>query len=219
MILIQTIIDNYLYISFTLSILISLLVFILNVDKLRLILKFLLITNFLSFYITLYYQNLFDYTVHLPLHLCYLTEFLILISVLFNIKILFPLLILNSFGGGIAGLTNLNLTLDSSLIEFHHFYLSHFNLLFFSLIQYKLRFCITNSEFYKAFIINGFIFFLVIIVNQFLESNYWFTRFKPEGKNLTLFLPDWPYYLLILIAIGISSYIFTFIIFLKNNEK
>ena len=110
-----------------------------------------------------------------------------------------PWLILNSLGGGITGFTNSNLGQDVHIIEYIHLYLSHFNLLLFSIIMFKKKFIINKIDFYKSIIINASIFFLIIWLNNLIGSNYWFTIDKPPGTNLTNILPDWPGYLIVMI--------------------
>ena len=211
-------IDNHFLITLSLSAVLFLLIRLVKTINLLTVLKFLLAYNFLSYFFILNFEGIFNPKDHLPLHLCYLTEFLILISFITKSNRLYPLLILNSFGGGITGFTNLNLDVNSHLIEFHHFYLSHFNILFFSLIQYKNRYILNRIELIKAYFFNATIFASIILLNIFFNTNYWFTNYKPVGKNLTIFLPEWPYYLIILIMIGIISYFITFKLFSKNNR-
>ena len=178
----------------------------------------LLIINFLSFNSYLFITGLFDYKTHLPLHLCYLTELGILIAIIFKNHFFYPWLVLNALGGGITGFTNSNLPSDALYIEYIHLYLSHFNLLLFSMILYLNKFVISKTDFIKSIIFNMLIFFGVFYLNTLFDSNYWFTQNRPPGINLTHLLPDWPYYLVGLISIGLISYYITFKIFLKNKK-
>ena len=98
-----------------------------NVILLKKILFYLLIFNFISFYLTLFVTGTFNYKFHLPLHLCYITEFVILMSFLLKSDRLYPWLVLNSMLGGFVGLVNSNLPFGSSAVEYVHFYLSHFS--------------------------------------------------------------------------------------------
>tara|TARA_X000001036_G_scaffold109206_3_gene102392 strand:+ start:3767 stop:4414 length:648 start_codon:yes stop_codon:yes gene_type:complete len=184
-----------------------------NTIRLNKILKLLLIINFLTFNIYLIYERLFDFNIHLPLHLCYLTEWGIFLSILFKNKYFYPLLALNALGGGITGFTNSNLTNDSLIIEHVHLYLSHFNLLLFSMIVYKDNLIITKTDLIKSIFLNAMIFFSIFYFNHINKSNYWFTHYRPEGQNLTQILPDWPYYLLCLIVIGLTSFLITYKLF------
>ena len=47
---------------------------------------------------------------------------------------------------------------------------------------------------------------IIVIINLLLGSNYMFTFEKPAGVNFTLLMPDWPYYYLIMLFIGLSFY-------------
>ena len=181
------------------------------------VLKWLLIFNFVSFNATLLLSGVFDYTVHLPIHLCYLTELGIFLSIIFKSKILYPWLALNALGGGITGFTNSNLSENALLIEYIHLYLSHFSLILFFIIIYLNKFTISKYEFIQSTIFNALLFFAVCYFNILVESNYWFTMYRPPGSNLAQLLPDWPGYLLSLISIGILSYYFTFKLLLKNK--
>ena len=141
------IISNHFVISGVLSCILFLLYSKFTItEKLYNLLTLLLLLNFLSFNIYLFSTGNFDYKIHLPLHLCYLAELGILISILFKNKKLYPWLVLSSVGGGITGFTNSNLLPDSMLIEYIHLYLGHFNLLLFSIIVYKEKLIISNKR-------------------------------------------------------------------------
>ena len=181
------------------------------------VLKWLLIFNFVSFNSTLLLSGVFDYKTHLPIHLCYLTELGIFLSIIFRSKILYPWLALNALGGGITGFTNSNLSENALLIEYIHLYASHFSLILFFIIIYLNKFTISRYEFIQSTILNALLFFAVCYFNILIESNYWFTMYRPAGSNLAQLLPDWPGYLLGLISIGLLSYYFTFKFLLKNK--
>ena len=180
------------------------------------VLKWLLIFNFVSFNATLLLSGAFDYKTHLPIHLCYLTELGIFLSIIFKSKILYPWLALNALGGGITGFTNSNLSENALLIEYIHLYASHFSLILFFIIIYLNKFTISRYDFIQSTIFNALLFFAVCYFNILFESNYWFTMYRPPGSNLAQLLPDWPGYLLGLIIIGLISYYITFRL-LKNN--
>jgi len=216
---IENILRNHILICIFLAIILAAIFFIFKDTKhLNSILFISLVTNFLSFNYFLINTNNFDFSVHLPLHLCYLTEAIILCTYFFNLKFLLPWLILNSLGGGITGFTNSNLDQDVHIIEYIHLYFSHFNLLLFSIIMFKKKFIIQKIDLYKSIILNASIFFTIIWINNLIGSNYWFTLGKPPGTNLTNILPDWPGYLIVMVAIGILSYYMTYRIF-KLNRK
>jgi len=212
--ILENILRNHSLICIILATLLMIIFFkIKNQKLLNDVLLFSVIINLITFNIILIGTDQFDIKNHLPLHLCYLTEVAILATYFFNSKLLISWIVLNGLGGGITGFTNSNLDLNVPIIEFIHLYLSHFNLLLFSIITFKKKFIITKINFIKSIIINASIFFLIIILNNKIGSNYWFTLDKPEGNNLTNILPDWPIYLFVMIIIGIISYFITYNLF------
>ena len=129
---------NHFIISAILTLLLLLCFKIKDIGTMFTFIKWTLFINFLSFYGFLLFLGEFNYQNHLPLHLCYLTELFIFLSLLFKTKILYPWLVLNSLGGGITGFINSNLPENSLIIENIHLHLSHFNLLFFS---HRILYC------------------------------------------------------------------------------
>ena len=194
-------------------------IFYKNFNDLNKLLYFLLVLNFITFYPYLLSTGSFDYTLHLPLHLCYITELAILISFIFKTKKIYPLLVLNSMFGGFVGFINSNLTGDSTSIEYIHYYISHFNLMLFFIIAFKSEMEISFSDLIKSIISNSFVMLLIIIFNFLFKTNYWFTYSKPVGTNLSIFFPEWPYYFILLITIGLFSYGLTFTLLLNNKVK
>tara|TARA_Y100000768_G_scaffold281836_1_gene216697 strand:+ start:4584 stop:5228 length:645 start_codon:yes stop_codon:yes gene_type:complete len=210
---------NHYIISGLLSVILFIL-FKVNKDtrKLYKLLKTLLVFNLVIFFSYLTFTGTFNYKTHLPLHLCYLTEIAILFSLFFKKQFFYPIVLLNSFGGGVTGFLNSNLAHDDMLIEHIHLYVSHFNLLLFSLILFKERFTISKADVINSMTLNGIILIITIFINQGLNSNYWFTKSKPPGANLTNVLPEWPFYLIVLIAIGMTSYFLTFKLYKRNSK-
>ena len=156
----------------------------------------------------------------LPIHLCYLTEVMIFFSLVFKSKNFINLIFLNSIVGGIAGLVNTNLTMNMHYFFYIHHYLAHFTLILYAI--YKSPIIELNLKILLSCIFRtGAILILVILFNLMFETNYWFTRLKPDGNNLTLIFPESPWYLLILIFLGLFIYFLTYLKFrvIKNEIK
>ena len=209
-------VTNHYFISSVLTIILAVFYYKVDSKKLLKFLFILLILNFVTFNGYLIATGTYDFNRHLPLHMCYITEVGLLLSLLLKTKILYPWILLNGLGGGLTGFTNSNLIEESQLIEHTQMHLSHFNLLLFTLIMYKEKFFISKHDFIKSIFFNLFIFAIAIIFNILFESNYWFTAKKADGVNLTNILPDWPYYIFIMIGIGLVSYSLTFRLFSKK---
>ena len=211
--------DHY-FISILLTVILFVILFF-NDDhhKIDRLLLFLISFALLSFNSYLILTNSFSLKTHLPLHLCYITQLGIFLSIIFKSNTFYPWLLLNSLGGGITGLLNSDLDSGALFIEFLYFYMSHFNILLFAIYLWKQNYVIKKTDFFKSIFFNSIFFIFVIFLNFFLDSNYWFTKDKPNGINLTNILPEWPYYLIILIFIGIISYCITFKLFNQRLRK
>tara|TARA_B110000263_G_C15232639_1_gene475394 strand:+ start:388 stop:1059 length:672 start_codon:yes stop_codon:yes gene_type:complete len=161
--------------------------------------------------------NIIDF---LPLHLCYLTEIMILFSLLLKSKNFINLIFLNSMVGGLAGLVNTNLTIDMHQIFHIHHYLAHFTLILYTI--YKSPFIKLNLKILLSCIFRtGVILIFIILFNLIFGTNYWFTQLKPNGNNLTLIFPESPWHLFVLIFIGLFIYFLTYLKFrvIKNEIK
>ena len=125
-----------------------------NLNHLSVLLTVLILFNLVTFYSYLYLNDSFDLRVHLPLHLCYITEFAILLNLFLKDQFFLPWLFLNSVLGGLVGFINSNLTSNSLDIEFVHYYLSHFNLILFSIIFFKSYVKISFSDLIRSIYFN-----------------------------------------------------------------
>ena len=211
--------DHY-FISILLTIILFVILFFgEDNNKIYRLLLFLISFTLLVFNSYLILTNSFNLKTHLPLHLCYITQLGIFLSIIFKSNVIYPWLLLNSLGGGITGLLNSDLDSNALFIEFLYFYMSHFNILLFAIFLWKENYVIKKTDFFKSIFFNSTIFIFVIFLNIFLGSNYWFTKDKPSGINLTNILPEWPFYLIIMIFIGILSYCITYKLFNQKLRK
>ena len=212
--------SNHYFISILLTIILFVILFFgEDNNKIYRLLLFLISFTLLVFNSYLILTNSFNLKTHLPLHLCYITQLGIFLSIIFKSNFIYPWLLLNSLGGGITGLLNSDLDSDALFIELLYFYMSHFNILLFAIFLWKENYVIKKTDFFKSIFFNSTIFIFVIFLNIFLGSNYWFTKDKPSGINLTNILPEWPYYLIIMIFIGIVSYCITYKLFNQKLRK
>ena len=153
----------------------------------------------------------------LPFHLCFLTEIMIFLKILFNFQFNLNFIFLNSVVGSIAGLVNNNLTSEMHYIFFLHHYLAHFVLALFAIVnldKVRLKYSDLKLSVFKTSLLLTFAF----IFNTIFDTNYWFTNEKPYGNNLSLLFPERPWYLIILICLGLLIYLITFLS-LKSYRK
>ena len=59
----------------------------------------------------------------------------------------------------------------------------------------------------------------IVIINLILGSNYMFTFEKPSGINFTLLMPEWPYYFIVMLFIGLIFYTLLMFLSLLPEKK
>ncbi len=204
---------NHLLLSFACLLFILFITNIYKVSFLQKILLFSISVNLLFFNFLAINNNLYSFKNHLPLHLCYLTEIGILLSIFFRNQKFTTWILLNAMFGAITALLNSNLDSSSSYIERLHFFISHSNLALFTIILYKSKFKIKYSNLLFSIYANLALVFAVHMFNYYFNTNYLFTFGKPKGINISFLLPEWPFYYFFLITFGLISYYITFIVF------
>ena len=204
---------NHLMISFTCLIFLLTITSIYKVSLLQKILLFSISLNLFFFNFLAINNNFYSYKNHLPLHLCYLTEIGVLLSIFIRNNKFTTWMLLNAMFGAITALLNSNLDSSSTIIEKFHFYISHSNLALFTIILYKSKFKIKFSNLLFSINSNLMLLLTVHAFNYYFSTNYLFTFAKPKGINMSFLLPDWPFYYLFLVIFGLASYYITFILF------
>ena len=96
------------------------------------------------------------------------------------------------------------------------YYGHHGVLLYFGISIYISGYRPSLKDYYNTAKIMLLIIFIIGLINKIIGSNYMFTRFKPAGMNLTLLMPDWPYYFIIIVSIGL---VLCYLLYLIGKDK
>ena len=209
---------NHLAISFACLMFIILITNFCKVSLLRKILLLSISANLFFFNFLAINSNFYSFKSHLPLHLCYLTEIGILLSLFIKNHKFTTWMLLNAMFGAVTALLNSNLDSSSSQIERLHFFISHSNLALFTIILYKSQFKIKYSNLIFSINANLILVSAIHLFNYYFSTNYLFTLAKPKGINISFLLPEWPFYYFFLIFFGLASYYITFILFNTKSK-
>lgn len=209
---------NHLAISFACLMFIILITNFCKVSLLRKILLLSISANLFFFNFLAIKSNFYSFKSHLPLHLCYLTEIGILLSLFIKNHKFTTWMLLNAMFGAVTALLNSNLDSSSSQIERLHFFISHSNLALFTIILYKSQFKIKYSNLIFSINANLILVSAIHLFNYYFSTNYLFTLAKPKGINISFLLPEWPFYYFFLIFFGLASYYITFILFNTKSK-
>ncbi|MFI3167865.1 MAG: TIGR02206 family membrane protein [Bacillota bacterium] len=134
----------------------------------------------------------------LPCHLCAITIYMSVYSLLSRDKRLYPLIYFTGFCGALQAL----LTPSMSGYNFPHFRFFEYFTSHSTIIIVIVYFLITDGiqikakEFIKSFLSLQVLGIFAMIVNLLTGGNYMFLAYKPDSSSVFNLLADWPYYIL-----------------------
>ena len=97
------------------------------------------------------------------------------------------------------------------------YYSHHALLLYFGIRCLRRGYRPTYIDYLSAIRNTGLIIIAISTVNYLLGSNYMFTKYRPEGANFSRLMPDWPFYFLLIISIGLFFYTVLYLITKRNK--
>ena len=168
---------------------------------------YLVIINEIGFQINMIYYGTWSLSTSLPLEMCYITALLIPVYNRYsNLRQLKNWFFFAGFGGSLFAFINTNLSeMEHIYISIHYFFahgLVIFLMLSIVVDGYRPRW----KDYFNAIQWTTILVVTIIMINLFLGSNYMFTFEKPNGVNFTLLMPEWPYYFIIMLMIGLIFY-------------
>ena len=186
--------------------------------------SYLVIFNEVAFQINMIFYGIWSMNTSLPLEMCYISALLIpFYSKNSHSRTLKNWFFFAGFCGSLFAFINTNLSEFEQIYISIHYFFAHGLVIFiaFSIIVDGYR--PTWEDYFNVIKWTTLLVLLIIAVNILLGSNYMFTFEKPKGINFTLLMPEWPYYFLIMLLIGLSSYtammVFRFIPKGENAHK
>ena len=168
---------------------------------------YLVIFNEIVFQAYMVYYGIWSLKTSLPMEMCYLSALLIPIySKNHHLRLLKTWFFFAGFGGSLFAFINTNLSEMEHIYVSIHYFFAHGLVIFVMLSIVADGYRPMWKDYFIAIKWTTLLVLIVILTNLVLDSNYMFTFEKPAGVNFTLLMPDWPYYFLIMLFIGLSFY-------------
>jgi len=183
--------------------------------------SWLVLINEILFQINMIYYGSWSVKTSLPFEMCYISAILIpFYSRHRNSRFLKNWFYFAGFAGSFFAFLNTNLSEMSQIYISIHYFFAHGLVVFVMFTIVIDGFRPTWQDFFQAVQLTSFLVVIMFGINIIFDSNYMFTFQKPEGVNFTVLMPDWPYYFIIMLIIGLIFYLFlmliTFIPFFKR---
>ncbi len=182
---------------------------------------YLVIVNECIFQFYMIYYGIWQISNSLPLEMCYLSALLIPIYAKNKEnRALKTWFFFAGFAGSLFAFINTNLSeLEHIYVSVHYFF-AHGLVIFVMLSIVVDGYLPRWIDYFNAIKWTSFLVIIIIIFNLIFGSNYMFTFEKPRGVNFTILMPEWPYYFLIMLFIGLCFYTAMMgIVVLGRNKK
>ena len=181
--------------------------------KIVVVFAIILLLNMIILYVSSFYYHTFDYKTMLPLHLCYLSNYLYIFVVLLNREKWYPYLYFLAFLGPIPAINFFDVPSVWESFNFYLYIISHHLLVLMGLFTFYLYPKKINlKHLVKLFVVLNILYFLMNIFNIYFHTNYFFTgSIPPFILELLPFLKYFPVVIILeimeIIIIG-SLYLF-----------
>ena len=181
---------------------------------------YLVVFNEIVFQAYMVYYGIWSLKTSLPMEMCYLSALLIPIySKNHHLRLLKTWFFFAGFGGSLFAFINTNLSEMEHIYVSIHYFFAHGLVIFVMLSIGADGYRPKWEDYFIAIKWTTVLVVFIILTNIVLDSNYMFTFEKPAGVNFTLLMPDWPYYFLIMLCIGLSFYTLMMIVSLILIKK
>lgn len=150
----------------------------------------------------------------LPLYLCSLIALIIPVFSYYRTYWMFEILVFWIIAGTLQGVITPDIAMGFPSLDFFRYWIVHLGLLsiiFYAIFVFKMR-PRFKSVFKSFFALQLYVIFIVII-NGFLDANYFYLNEKPKSASLLDYFGDWPYYIITTQIIIIPLFLLIYLVF------
>ena len=183
--------------------------------------SYLVIFNEVAFQINMVFYGIWSIETSLPLEMCYVSALLIPFYSMNNkSRALKNWFFFAGFCGSLFAFINTNLSEFEQIYISIHYFFAHGLVIFIALSIIADGYRPAWKDYFDVIKWTTVLVLIIIIINILLGSNYMFTFEKPEGINFTLLMPGWPFYFLIMLLVGLTSYtVMMGLMFFPNKDN
>lgn len=183
--------------------------------------SYLVIFNEVAFQINMVFYGIWSIETSLPLEMCYVSALLIPFYSMNNkSRALKNWFFFAGFCGSLFAFINTNLSEFEQIYISIHYFFAHGLVIFIALSIIADGYRPAWKDYFDVIKWTTVLVLIIIIINILLGSNYMFTFEKPEGINFTLLMPGWPFYFLIMLLVGLTSYtVMMGLMFFTNKDN
>ncbi len=181
----------------------------------------ILLLNMIIFTFGFLYYGVFDYTKHLPFHLCFIANYMFMYGILFDKEWILKYTIFLCFIGPIPAILWPDMVSTIDNFEWWQYVISHHFFIIMSFFSYyALGYKVKINNYIKVFIFTNLLMFIMYPFNLHFGTNYIFSTEIPQ--NVMVLYPWLKYFppmlTLEVVGLAISGAVYYFIIRKRNIE-
>tara|TARA_S200000501_G_scaffold363266_1_gene393930 strand:+ start:61555 stop:62250 length:696 start_codon:yes stop_codon:yes gene_type:complete len=182
--------------------------------------SYLVIFNEIAFQMNMVYYGIWSYKTSLPLEMCYISALLVPFYAKYkNLQPLKTWFFFAGFGGSLFAFINTNLSESEQIYVSIHYFFAHGLVIFVMLSLVADGYRPSWNDYFNAIKMTTFLVVIIVFINLILDSNYMFTFEKPSGTNFTMLMPEWPFYFIMMLAIGLAFYTLMMVVSFAPAKK
>ena len=167
-------------------------------QQIAMYMAFFLSLTLIAWTSTKIYLNGFDIKEDLPLHLCNIVSLLLPVFAITRKRWMYEILLFWILAGTSQAMITPDLVNGFPHYNYLKYWIVHAGLVIFILyMTVVFKMYPTVKSIFKSFLALQGYFILMLLVNKWLGSNYFFISHKPEHGSLLDYFGDWPYYILV----------------------
>ena len=197
-------------------------------NHLGIIIGYIVMLNYPVWVILEIIAGSFDMSLHLPVHLCRLSNLLIPLVMIKRHFLTFEILFFWGLSGSLQGAITPDISAGFPHFHYFRFWVGHNGIilaLVYAVVVFKMR--PTSYSIWKSFIALNIFLILAVIVNLVLDANYFWICGKPTtptGEHVPSildFMGPWPWYILSAEFLALFHFVLAYLpfYFLKKNDK
>lgn len=142
-------------------------------ENVRYIMAAVFFVNMAVYYLNYIIQGVYNWKVHLPLHLCFITGYIFMYILITNNKKLYKIVYFFTFIGPLPAMIWPDMKFGADNFVFYQFIISHHLLLLTSLYcLFVLDYDVKKSDIPKAFLCGNILVLIMFCFNSIFDTNY-----------------------------------------------
>ena len=162
----------------------------------------------------------YNFKTDLPLYLCSLMALLIPVFTYYRKYLMFEILVFWIIGGTLQAIITPDISDGFPSFDYFRYWIVHLGLLsiiFYFIFVFKMKPRLKSV--FKSFLALQIYLILMIVLNYFLEANYFYLNEKPKSASLLDYFGEWPYYILVGQLIIIPLFLTIYLPFYLSERK